>query len=53
MMANGGNDILPRADIDALKRFVQQKQTAGFGLPPADDDLLLVAARKRPDGGVR
>lgn len=39
MMANGGNDILPRADIDALKRFVQQKQTAGFGLPPADDDL--------------
>ena len=38
------DDVAPRADVDALKRLVEQQQAARRRLPAADHDLLLVAA---------
>jgi hypothetical protein len=38
------NDVSPGADIDSLKRLVEQKQATGGRLPPADHHLLLIAS---------
>lgn len=51
MAANGGDNVLPRTDIHALKRLIQQQQAAGFCFPAGNDRLLLIAAGQRPDGG--
>src|ERR1700680_583243 len=42
-------DFLLGADIDAARRLVEQQDTRVGGEPFADDDLLLIAARKRRD----
>ena len=40
------NEIMTRAEIDALKRFVEQQQCGRPCLPAGDHDLLLIAAGK-------
>src|SRR3984885_33508 len=47
------DDISPSADIDSLKRLVEQKQAAGGRLPPADHHLLLIASRQEIERVLR
>src|ERR1700733_12992696 len=51
--ANGVDEIAPRADIDALERFVGQEDAALRGLPTANHHLLLIAARQPVQGVAR
>ena len=51
-LADDGVDLRLCLDIDAARRLVEQKDAAVGIDPAADHDLLLVAARQRPDRRV-